>query len=96
MLTTIAFLGGKKWTSMLIKRTYFGNWLRDYSQAVDVGSLKGANAETIRILIWVLSFMAFGYATGEFEVTAERLEVYRPEQVCGDDPFPLGSRHGPS
>ena len=81
MLKTIAFLGGKKWTSMLIKRCYFGNWLRDYSQAVDVGSLKGANAETIRILIWVLSFMAFGYATEEFEVTSDRLEVYRPEQV---------------
>ena len=24
--------------------------------------------------------MAFGYATGEFEVTAERLGVYRPEE----------------
>jgi hypothetical protein len=51
MLETIAFLNGKKWTSMLIKRTYFGNWLRDYSQAVDIGSLKGVNAETIRILV---------------------------------------------
>lgn len=40
---------------MLIKRTYFGNWLRDYSQAVDVGSLKGVNAETIRILVWSCS-----------------------------------------
>lgn len=36
---------------MLIKRTYFGNWLRDYSQAVDVGSLKGVNAETVRVLV---------------------------------------------
>lgn len=36
---------------MLIKRVYFGNWLRDYSQAVDVGSLKGVNAATIRILV---------------------------------------------
>jgi hypothetical protein len=51
MLTTVAFLRGKKWTSMLIKRTYFGNWLRDYSQAIDVGSLKGVNAPTIRILV---------------------------------------------
>lgn len=51
MLSTVAFLHGKKWTSMLIKRTYFGNWLRDYSQAIDVGSLKGANAPTIRILV---------------------------------------------
>jgi uncharacterized membrane protein YbaN (DUF454 family) len=51
MLETVAFLYGKKWSSMLIKRTYFGNWLRDYSQAVDVGSLKGVNAGTIRILV---------------------------------------------
>lgn len=40
---------------MLIKRTYFGNWLRDYSQAVDVGSLKGVNAATIRILVGFIS-----------------------------------------
>lgn len=51
MLASLAFLHGKKWSSMLIKRTYFGNWLRDYSQAVDVGSLKGVNAATIRILV---------------------------------------------
>ncbi|KAK4095058.1 HET-C domain-containing protein HetC [Purpureocillium lilacinum] len=80
MLASLAFLHGKKWSSMLIKRTYFGNWLRDYSQAVDVGSLKGVNAATIRILVWVLSFMAFGYATEEFEVTEERLGCYRPEE----------------
>ncbi|KAH6610270.1 heterokaryon incompatibility het-c [Trichoderma cornu-damae] len=80
MLTSIAFLHGKKWTSMLVKRTYFGNWLRDYSQAVDVGSLKGVNAPTIRILVWILSFMSFGYATEEFEVTEERLGCYRPEE----------------
>lgn len=30
--------------------------------------------------LWALSFMAFGYATGEFEVTAERLGCYRPEE----------------
>jgi hypothetical protein len=65
---------------MMIKRVYFGNWLRDYSQAVDVGSLKGVQAETIRILVWILAFMSFGYATEEFEVTAERLGVYRPEE----------------
>lgn len=49
----------------------------DYSQAIDVGSLKGVNAATVRILIWVLSFMAHGYATEEFEVTEERLGCYR-------------------
>lgn len=30
--------------------------------------------------MWVLSFLAFGYATEEFEVTEERLGVYRPEE----------------
>ncbi|KAK1459233.1 heterokaryon incompatibility protein Het-C [Colletotrichum melonis] len=91
MLKTIAFLHGKKWTSMLVSRVYFGNWLRDYSQAVDVGSLKGVNAPTIRILVWVLSFMAFGYATEEFEVTEERLGVYRPEEHIDN---PLGYADG--
>ena len=80
LLTTVAFIKGHKWTSMMIKRTYFGNWLRDYSQAVDVGTLKGVPADTIRVLVWILGFMSFGYATEEFEVTAERLGVYRPEE----------------
>ncbi|KAK5174851.1 hypothetical protein LTR16_011471, partial [Cryomyces antarcticus] len=80
MLKTVACLKGHKWTSMMVKRVYFGNWLRDYSQAVDVGTLKGVQAGTIRILVWVLAFMGFGYATGEFEVTDERLGVYRPEE----------------
>ncbi len=80
MLKTVAFIKGHKWTSMMIKRVYFGNWLRDYSQAVDVGTLKGIQSGTIRILVWVLSFLAFGYATAEFEVTEERLGTYRPEE----------------
>ena len=80
MLKTIAFIKGHKWTNMMIKRVYFGNWLRDYSQAMDVGSLKGVQAGTIRILVWILSFLSFGYATAEFEVTEERLGVYRPEE----------------
>lgn len=80
MLKTVACLKGHKWTSMMIRRVYFGNWLRDYSQALDVGTLKGIQAGTIRILVWVLSFMSFGYATAEFEVTEERLGVYRPEE----------------
>ncbi|KAJ9667420.1 hypothetical protein H2201_002288 [Coniosporium apollinis] len=80
MLKTVACLRGHKWTSTMIKRVYFGNWLRDYSQAIDVGTLKGVQAGTIRILVWVLAFMSFGYATGEFEVTDERLGVYRPEE----------------
>ena len=54
LLETVAFIHGHKWTSMMIKRAYFGNWLRDYSQAVDVGTLKGVPADTIRVLVWVL------------------------------------------
>jgi hypothetical protein len=26
MLKTVAFLKGHKWTSMMVKRVYFGNW----------------------------------------------------------------------
>ncbi|PLB51100.1 Het-C-domain-containing protein [Aspergillus steynii IBT 23096] len=80
MLKTVAFIKGHKWTSTMIKRAYFGNWLRDYSQAMDVGTLKSLPADTIRVLVWILSFMTFGYATAEFEVTSERLGVYRPEE----------------
>lgn len=80
VLKTVAHLKGHKWTSMMVKRVYFGNWLRDYSQAVDVGTLKGVQAGAIRILVWILAFLSFGYATREFEVTDERLGVYRPEE----------------
>ncbi|OAX81665.1 hypothetical protein ACJ72_03997 [Emergomyces africanus] len=76
----LGFIKGHKWTSIMMKRLYFGNWLRDYSQAVDVGTVSKIQADSIRILVWILSFMAFGYATAEFEVTAERLGVYRPEE----------------
>lgn len=45
--------GGKKFDAMAVKRVYFGNWLRDYSQAVDVGSIKYVEASTIRLLVSV-------------------------------------------
>ncbi|KAJ5532102.1 hypothetical protein N7494_008654 [Penicillium frequentans] len=72
--------GGQKFSKLDVKRVYFGNWLRDYSQAVDVGTVKYVSAEAIRILIWVLGFMSFGYGTGEFEVTTERLGCYQPTE----------------
>ena len=80
VLKQISCIRKHKWNSMMIKRVYFGNWLRDYSQAMDTGALKKAQPETIRILVWLLSFLGFGYATAEFEVTSERLGVYRPEE----------------
>jgi hypothetical protein len=63
MLQNIAFLHGRKWPSKMIKRVYFGNWLRDYSQAVDVGSLKGVQKEAIRIIVWVLCKVLLCYFT---------------------------------
>ena len=75
-----AYNGGKKFTKMMVKQTYFGNWARDYSQAIDVGTVKSVSAEAIRLLLCVLGFMTFGYGSGEFEVTADRLGCYRPEE----------------
>lgn len=76
---------------MNLRRVYFGNWLRDYSQALDVGTITKAQPSTIRVIVWVLAFMSFGYATGEFEVTEERLGVYRPEEHIGTSPSPVDS-----
>ncbi|KAF5022325.1 hypothetical protein F66182_5612 [Fusarium sp. NRRL 66182] len=78
-LTLARTLNGKKFNKINVSRTYFGNWLRDYSQAIDVGTVKSVSAEAIRLLLCVLGFMTFGYGSGEFEVTAERLGCYRPE-----------------
>ncbi|KIW85058.1 hypothetical protein Z517_00446 [Fonsecaea pedrosoi CBS 271.37] len=82
LLTIVASraMGGKKFGKLDVKRVYFGNWLRDYSQAVDVGTVKYVSAEAIRIVLWVLGFMSFGYGSGEFEVTSQRLGCYRPEE----------------
>ncbi|RPB08965.1 Het-C-domain-containing protein [Morchella conica CCBAS932] len=76
----ISASGGTRFDKLAVKRVYFGNWLRDYSQAIDVGGLKQLPKDTIRILLWVLSFVTFGFATAEFEVTEERLGCYRPEE----------------
>ncbi|EME46452.1 hypothetical protein DOTSEDRAFT_70448 [Dothistroma septosporum NZE10] len=78
-LLTARAIGGK-FSKLDVKRVYFGNWLRDYSQAVDVGTVKYVSAEAIRLLLWILGFMSFGYGTDEFEVTKERLGAYRPEE----------------
>jgi hypothetical protein len=72
-------VGGKKFNKLMVSRVYFGNWLRDYSQAIDVGTVKSVSAEAIRLLLCVLGFMSFGFGSKEFEVTAQRLGCYRPE-----------------
>ncbi|CAK7275464.1 hypothetical protein SEPCBS57363_006696 [Sporothrix epigloea] len=71
--------GGKKFDKLSVSRVYFGNWLRDYSQAIDVGTVKTVSAEAIRLLLCVLGFLTFGYGSKEFEVTAYRVGCYRPE-----------------
>jgi hypothetical protein len=73
-----AGVGGGKFNGLDIKRVYFGNWLRDYSQAMDIASLQKVQKQTILTLCMALGFMAHGYATREFEVTEERLGVYLP------------------
>lgn len=46
---------------MLTVHVHSGNWLRDYSQAVDVGTVKYISASAITFLLWILGFMSFGY-----------------------------------
>ncbi|BEI86570.1 hypothetical protein CcaverHIS002_0608570 [Cutaneotrichosporon cavernicola] len=69
---------GTKFSGLDLKRVYFGNWLRDYSQAVDVASLSKVPLQTILNVVMVLGFLAHGYVTEEFEVTKERLGCYLP------------------
>ncbi|KAG1862734.1 heterokaryon incompatibility protein Het-C-domain-containing protein [Suillus subalutaceus] len=85
---------GPKFGGLDIKRVYFGNWLRDYSQAVDISTLKKVNLQTILNLVMVLGFMANGYATGEFEVTPERLGAYLPTEHI-DNPKGYGEGEDP-
>ncbi|KAK9898368.1 Het-C-domain-containing protein [Cystobasidium minutum MCA 4210] len=71
-----AFKGGETFSGLDIKRVYFGNWLRDYSQAMDIAGLSKLSGDSILLVVMCLGFMAFGYATEEFEVTKENLGVY--------------------
>jgi hypothetical protein len=41
---------------MCLQRIYFGNWLRDYSQAIDIASLKKTDVQTC--VLSPLSFSA--------------------------------------
>ncbi|EJD42358.1 heterokaryon incompatibility Het-C [Auricularia subglabra TFB-10046 SS5] len=70
--------GGKRFSKEDVKKIYFGNWLRDYSQAMDIGGLSKLTAETLVLVVSVLGFLEFGFATEEFEVTPQRLGVYLP------------------
>ncbi|KAF9508911.1 hypothetical protein BS47DRAFT_1349872 [Hydnum rufescens UP504] len=69
---------GSKFSTLDVKRVYLGNFLCDYSQAMDIAGLTKLTANSILTIVMALSFMSFGFATAEFEVTAERLGVYLP------------------
>ncbi|CBQ72977.1 related to Het-c heterokaryon incompatibility protein [Sporisorium reilianum SRZ2] len=75
-----SLFGSSKFGGLDIKRIYFGNWLRDYSQAMDVAALQKMPKQAILNLVMMLGFLAHGYATAEFQVTDERLGVYLPEE----------------
>ena len=66
-----------------VVRIYFGNWLRDYSQIMDVSMFQKVPAEALRAIVSILGFMEFGFATREFDITKERLGVYRHEEHIG-------------
>lgn len=50
----LSFLAGKAWTPELIKRVYFGNWLRDYAQLIDYSTLQHADKDTYRLVVRLL------------------------------------------
>ncbi|KAJ6623117.1 heterokaryon incompatibility protein Het-C-domain-containing protein [Mycena sp. CBHHK59/15] len=85
--------GGPKFSSGDIKKVYFGNWLRDYSQAMDIGGLSKLTAESLVLVVSVLGFMTFGFATEEFQITAERLGVYLPVEHI-DNPKGYAEKEG--
>ncbi|KAF8665446.1 hypothetical protein AX16_000464 [Volvariella volvacea WC 439] len=88
-----AATGGSKFSRSDIKKVYFGNWLRDYSQAMDIAGLSKLSADTLVLVVSVLGFMAFGFATEEFEVNAERLGVYLPVEHI-DNPKGYAAKEG--
>ncbi|TFK41913.1 heterokaryon incompatibility protein Het-C-domain-containing protein [Crucibulum laeve] len=85
--------GGSKFSRSDIKKVYFGNWLRDYSQAMDIAGLSKLSADTLVLVVSVLGFMTFGFATEEFEVTADRLGVYLPVEHI-DNPKGYAEKEG--
>lgn len=80
LLLLIPLAPGKFFNTIDVKRVYFGNWLRDYSQLFDVAGLTTIPEEILIFLVQIIAYMQFGYCTGEFEVNKDRVGVYRPEE----------------
>ncbi|KAG6911350.1 hypothetical protein DXG01_001021 [Tephrocybe rancida] len=70
-----------------------GNWLRDYSQCMDIAGLSKLTADTLVLVVSVLGFVTFGFATEEFQVTADRLGVYLPVEHI-DNPKGYAEKEG--
>ena len=79
--------------SRVVRTIYFGNWMRDFSQLLDKRSVELVPEPILRALVAVLAFVQFGYSTREFEVTADRLGKYRPEEHVGACSIRLPSAH---
>lgn len=90
----LGIAGGSKFTGLDVKRIYLGSFLADYSQAMDIGSLEKVSKQNILNIIMVMGFMAFGYATKEFEITMDRLSVYLPTEHI-DNPKGYGAGKDP-
>ncbi|KAH7104001.1 Het-C-domain-containing protein [Auriculariales sp. MPI-PUGE-AT-0066] len=89
-----AVAGGGKFSKDDVKKsTSCGNWLRDYSQAMDIAGLSKLSADSLVMVVALLGFMEFGYATLEFEVNAERLGVYLPVEHI-DNPKGYAEKEG--
>lgn len=88
-----AAAGPSKFNKSDIKKVYFGNWLRDYSQAMDIAGLTKLSADTLVLIVSILGFMTFGFATEEFQVTADRLGVYLPVEHI-DNPKGYAEKEG--
>ncbi|RDX51974.1 Het-C-domain-containing protein [Lentinus brumalis] len=85
--------GGATFSKEDVKRVYFGNWLRDYSQAMDIAGLSKLSADTLVLIVSVLGFLTFGFATEEFQVTPDRLGVYLPTEHI-DNPKGYAEKEG--
>ncbi|KAK5079373.1 hypothetical protein LTR64_002204 [Lithohypha guttulata] len=66
--------------STFVRQIYFGNWLRDFSQLIDRKAIELVPEPVLRAVVAIFAHIQFGYSTGEFEVTPERLGCYRPEE----------------
>ncbi|KAK0212316.1 heterokaryon incompatibility Het-C [Desarmillaria ectypa] len=84
---------GPKFKKSDVQKVYFGNWLRDYSQAMDIAGLSKLSADTLVLVVAVLGFMTFGYATEEYELTPQRLGVYLPVEHI-DNPKGYAEKEG--